>query len=339
MKKAKEILQESIVVDAHLDLAYDLYRKRQRGIFGTLKDDYLPDLRSGYVNVIVSSVYVDEIKNVHDCVKAGMEQIGALLAEMRLCDAFLLCTSYQMVLDAIRAGKIAVILSFEGAEAIGDNADLLYAYQRLGVRGLGLCWSRPNLAAEGALYTTPEGLEEHGLIEYGKKLVSIAEDGNMFFDISHLNDPGIEMLFSLTDRMIIASHSACRSLNPTKRNITDQQIRKLAARGGVIGINGVSSIVADHKDELTLSKMVDHMDHIMEVGGEDCLGLGFDFAGRIMENETIFVNQQEIPVLDILGNYSGVLLLVEECLKRGYTEKQLKKILGGNFMRVFKQCL
>ena len=68
-----------------------------------MKDDYLPDLRSGYVNVIVSSVYVDEIKNVHDCVKAGMEQIGALLAEMRLCDAFLLCTSYQMVLDAIRA--------------------------------------------------------------------------------------------------------------------------------------------------------------------------------------------------------------------------------------------
>lgn len=339
MKTAEEILQESVVVDTHLDLAYDLRLKRKKGIFGALKDDYLPDFRSGYVNVVVSSVYVDELETVKDSVKAGVEQIGALLAEIQLCDEFLLCTSYEMLLEAIRNGKIAIILSFEGAEAIGDNADLLYTYQQLGVRGFGLCWSRPNLAAEGALYTTPDDLKEHGLTEYGKKLVSIAEKGKMFFDISHLNDPGIEMLLSNTDSAIIASHSGCRALNPTKRNMSDEQIRKLAARGGVIGINGVSMIVADNKAESTLKRMVDHMDHILEVGGEDCLGLGFDFAGRIMEGESILINHQEVPVFDILGNYSGLIILVEECLRRGYTEKQLKKILGGNFMRVFEQCL
>lgn len=339
MKTAEEILQESIVVDTHLDLAYDLHKKRQEGIFGALQEDYLPDFRSGYVNVIISSVYVDRTETVEESVKDGLEQVGSLVAEIQMCSDFRLCTSFAMVSEAIRDGKIAVVLSFEGAEPIGDNADLLYTYQRLGVRGLGLCWSRPNLAAEGSLYTTPEGMEEHGLTEYGKRLVSIAEEGKMFFDISHLNDPGIEMLFDLTKRPVIASHSACRALNPTKRNLTDDQIRRLAKRGGVIGINGVSSIVADNRREMTLSKLADHMDHIIAVGGEDCLGLGFDFADRIMEGETIAVNGQELPVFDILGSYAGIPSLVEECQRRGYTEQRIKKILGGNFMRVFEQCL
>lgn len=104
----------------------------------------------------------------------------------------------------------------------------------------------------------------------------------MLIDVSHLNDEGFADVMKLSDRPVIASHSNTRSLLPTPRNLSDRQIEAIAATGGVIGINGVSSLVGASAEEATLGRLADHMEQIVRVGGEDCLGLGFDFAEKIL---------------------------------------------------------
>ena len=158
MESLEALHQRIPIVDAHLDLAYDLYAKRRDGRTHVIRDEYLEDFRKGGVRVVVSSLFVDGRDLPEGALHQALGQVGALYAELRETPELALCRSYPEIEAALGAGKIAVLLSFEGVEPLGNEEELLPVFYELGVRMMGLCWSRRNLAADGALYSDePQG--------------------------------------------------------------------------------------------------------------------------------------------------------------------------------------
>ena len=327
-------------IDAHLDLCMYLRQEHLKGRRNVIATDYLPDIRESDVKVIVSAIFVDEQEISGSALQQACDQIAALQAEQRACpELFEICTSYSDVAHAMEQGKLAILLSFEGVEPLGLNVELLDFFYGIGVRGLGLAHARRNQACDGARYTTSVHNVGGGLTEFGAQLVLHAEELGMLIDVSHLNDPGTADVLALTKKPIIASHSNCRTLNPTLRNLSDEQIRAIADRGGVIGVNGCSAIVGDRADNANLEMLVRHVEHLVQVAGIDHVGIGLDMAERIMPDSYIIVNDFQQRVLDIIPSYSKLHLLTGSLQRRGFTDDMLEKFCAGNFLRVYREIL
>lgn len=339
-KQIQEIHQSNIIVDAHLDLCMYIDRQRSTGRRKVIQRDYLEDMRKGGVNVIVSAIFVEDYGSGETVLRQAMDQIGALYAELRESPGiFEVCCSYDEIQRTVAAGKLAILLSFEGVEPLGKNVELLPLFYQLGVRGVGLAWSRRNFACDGAMYTnTPYNLGT-GLTEFGVDLVRETERLGMFLDISHLNDAGVDDILSLTRGPVLASHSNCRAINPTSRNLSDGHIRQIAARGGVVGINTVSAIVSDQPGGATMETLLQHIDHLVDVAGIDHVGLGFDFALKIMPDAYIQVNGYRQKVFDVIKGYGDLPALTQALLEHGYGAEDIRKIYGVNFMRMYQQVL
>lgn len=336
----RDIHENSVIVDAHLDLCMFLRQERQKGRRRVIESDYLDDIRRGGINVIVSAIFTDETSISGSALSQACDQIACLYAEMEESPGlFRLCTTYEQVTDTVKSGMLAILLSFEGAEPLGTNPGLLPLFHKLGVRGLGLAHARRNLACDGARYTETSRSAGCGLTELGAEFIRTADELGMLIDVTHLNDAGTEDVLSIARGPVIASHSNCRALNPTMRNLPDSLISAIANTGGVIGINGCSAIVGDTEDTANLSVMADHVDHLVQVGGIDHVGLGFDLAERIMPDSSIVVNGRAVRVYDVVGGYSALPALTGELLRRGYTGEMIDKLYGGNFLRVYREVL
>ncbi len=328
------------VFDAHLDLGMYLRQERQKGRREVIAADFIRDMKENGVVGVIAAIFVDEVSINGTALEQACEQIAALRAEERESPGlFRICTDYQMLREAIDEGLVAVLLSFEGAEPLGTNPELLNFFYDAGVRGLGLAHARRNQACDGAMYSDSPYNGGCGLTDFGVELVRRGEELGMLLDVSHLNDPGAEDVLSLAGGPVIASHSNCRALNPTRRNLTDGQIRAIADRGGVIGVNGCSAIVSDRPEGVSLEMLANHVDHLVQVGGIDHVGLGFDIAEMILPDSYIEVNGYRQRIRDLVPGYAGLPMLTDTLRRRGYTEEGLAKIYSGNFLRVFREVL
>lgn len=338
---AERLHHEAIVVDAHLDLLYDLYNSHRDGQKDIIKKHYLDDFRNGGVNVIIAAIFIDTKDIPETATKHALGQIAAFYEELETVSEHLsLCRGYDEIQLAIAQNKIAILLSLEGVEPLGDNVELLQVFYQLGLRGLGICWSRKNLAADGALYTELEQGQKAGLSNFGYQLVREAERLGLFIDVSHLNDQGFEDIIKITSKPFIASHSNCRSLRGTERNLSDEQIRQIGLKGGVIGVNACSALVAESLEKASIPSFVSHIRHIAEIAGIEHVGLGFDFTKRIMPPGSIMeVGGTKIIAHEVINGYAGIKDLSNELLKQGFSEHEIKLIYGENFMRVFRNTL
>lgn len=328
------------VFDAHLDLGMYLRQERQKGRRKVIAEDFITDMKENGVIGIISAIFVDEGAINGSALEQACEQIAALRAEERESPGlFRICTDYQTLRQAIDEGVLAILLSFEGAEPLGMNPELLNFFHDAGVRGLGLAHARRNQACDGARYSDSPYNGGCGLTDFGAELVRRAEELGMLIDISHLNDPGTADVLAITSAPVIASHSNCRALNPTRRNLTDEQIRAVADRGGVVGVNGCSAIVSDRSERAGLEMLANHVDHLVRVGGIDHVGLGLDIAEMILPDSDIEVNGRRQRIRDLVPGYAGLPLLTDTLRRRGYTEEELTKIYSGNFLRVFQEVL
>ena len=338
-ERVRAIHQSAVIVDAHLDLGMYICRQRKAGRTRVLETDYWEDMKAGGVNVIVAAIFVEDDSG-ETPLRQAMEQIAAIYAEQRESpDIFSVCRSFQEIEAALAAGKLAILLSFEGVEPLGKNPELLPLFYQLGVRGLGLAWSRRNFACDGGMYTETPYNQGAGLTDLGVAFVREAQRLGMFLDISHLNDAGVADVFALAGGPVLASHSDCRAVNPTKRNLSDEQIREVANRGGVIGLNSVSAIVSDQIGGATMETLLRHLDHMVRLAGIDHVGLGFDFALKLMPNSFIEVNGKKQEVFDIVKGYQDLPALTRALLLRGYDEVQIRKLYGENFMRLYRRML
>ena len=341
MKEINDILKKETVIDAHFDLLFDVVRQRQYGRRKVIETDYLPGFIEGGLNIVVSSIYLDDDSLPEMALRKALDQVSALYAEIdESPDKIMLCKSYADIMKAIKESKIGIMLSFEGVEPLYNDLNLLRIFYELGVRIVGLVWSRRNYAADGCHFSKVREGTRGGVTDFGVQLIEAAEALGMFIDVSHLNDEGFWDVIKIAKKPVIASHSNCRVLAGTMRNLTDEQIKALASKGGVIGINVASKFTADNDKNADIEHLVNHVDHIVKLVGIEHVGFGFDFCDQLSKYmHTKQLKGTSLKSFDVFKGHKENKYFLAEIVKRGYKHEEIKLILGGNFLRVYREVL
>lgn len=339
LEKAKELHKNNIVVDAHLDLALEIFNRVELGEKDIIKNHYLNIFKEAGLNIIVTSIFIENTYLPEMGLRIALDQISMLINDLKtVSDQIILIKTKDDLNQVLTTDKIGMIISFEGLEPIMNDIHLIDIFYELGVRGAGLVWSRRNYVADGSSFTTTEQGQKGGLTNFGVKVVKKLEDLGMFIDVSHLNDEGTEDVLKLASKPIIASHSNARSVNNIMRNLSDRHIKDIGKTGGVIGINGIIPIIGVEDDQNAIMRMCDHIDHMKALVGCEHIGFGFDLC-RGVDETCIRYGNQENEILDGLKNHAESIKITEELLRRGYSEDDIVKILGSNFLRILEKSL
>ena len=315
------------VLDAHFDLLSDVVLRRQRGERNCIERIYLPDIRKGGVSALVASLYVDDAYLPELGLRLALGQIASLHKEAEESDAIAVCTSASDFRKANEEGKLGIMLSFEGVEPV-FSVDSLLLFHKLGVRGVGLCWSRPNRAADGIDFQGSR--KKGGLTAYGEELVDEAVRLGMFIDVSHLSNEGVEALMAHTSAPFIASHSNARALSPVNRNLPDEYLEEIGRRGGVVGLNSYSPFVA--ADGADLERLADMLEYLIAKLGEDHVGFGFDLCDIFYEYGTF---QGVRKNHDVLKTHAEVPVFLSILEKRGFSGELIEKLAGKNWLSFY----
>ncbi len=371
----KKIHAKAIVVDTHNDIlmqAADVGTVFDQDLTGKTHSD-LARWKKGGLDVQVFSVYCDgDLKNAYAYANREMDSLDAVVA--RNPDKIVKVANYAEMMKAVKQHKIAAMFGVEGGHMIENDLSKLETLYKRGARYLTLTHNiAPAWATSAADEASPNpskggGLNSEGkkgLTKFGVQVVQRMNQLGMMIDVSHLGEQSFWDVIKLTTKPIIASHSSVYSLVPHRRNLKDDQIKAIAKNGGVIQINfnpgfidssfgaKETAFFKKHKDEsdsLTkagmaewymmdwlykkyateaepmrppLSMVINHIDYIVKLVGVDYVGLGSDFDG-------INLTPQQ---LDDVSTYP---LITKALVEKGYSRKDIVKILGGNFLLVLK---
>lgn len=363
----KKIHFEAIVVDTHNDIlmkAADEGFVFDQDLTGKTHSD-LARWKKGGLDVQLFSVYCDgDLKNPFAYANREMDSLDAVVA--RNPDKIVKVAGYNDILQAVKQHKIAAMFGVEGGHMIENDLHKLELFYNRGTRYLTLTHNiSPSWATSAADETTNPNLAHKGLTDFGRQVVERMNQLGMIIDISHVGDQTFWDVISLTKKPIIASHSSVFSLVPHRRNLKDDQIKAIAKNGGVIQINFNPDFIdssfsrketaflnkhAEEKDSLLasgmgdfytldylfrkyakeaapmrppLSLVIQHIEYVIKLVGVDYVGLGSDFDG---------INLTPLQLDDVTGYPNITKALVE----KGYSKKDIIKILGGNFLRVLK---
>lgn len=333
-------LQGKGIVDLHSDLLMDLYEKRAR--IGVLQNDFLPQLESGGIGVIGAAVYIEDRYLPERALAVGLGQIARLYVGVAQCERFAICRSYREIKRARKREKIAVLIALEGVEPLGDDLNLLQVFYELGVRIIGLTHARPNAAGSGGIFA-PSGSAPEGLTLFGKDVVRECERLGIVADLAHINPAGFDEIFEITTKPLIVSHTNARKYYDVERNSSDEQIKEVGARGGVVGVN--TALVSPHREKSTLDHYVDHLEHFIDLIGIDGVGIGFDFFQFLYQqwsDQERSEFHQKFPsahFIPNLANHAHAPNLTRKLIERGFSDRQIEKILFGNWMRIFRHLL
>jgi membrane dipeptidase len=333
-------LQSGGVIDMHFDLPLGLFWNRDRR--GVVAEDFLAQFRAGNARLLGVAVYAEDKYLPDQALRVTLDQVALLRAEIERTPELILCTTFAEIERAWIEKHIALLLTMEGAEPLGDDLNLLKIFYDLGLRALLLTHARQNAAAAGGIFAA-SGSPAQGLTDFGRDLVRECEGLGIMLDLAHINPAGFEEIVGLTTRPLIVSHTNARRFFDIERNISDEQIKMIGARGGVIGINAI--LVSPTKEEATLDRYVDHIEHVADLIGIDGVGIGFDFcqflwrqmpAAELEEMEAKLTRPHFLPDLD---NHADARNVTRKLIERGFRDDQIEKILRGNWLRVLRQLL
>jgi len=365
--RARKLHFSSIVVDTHDDTTQRfLDGKFDIGAHNALGSIDIPRMRDGGLNAIFFSIWMPSKITGPEAVQRATAQIEAVREQVRTHPKDLvLCTTAAEVRAAKKQGKIAALLGVEGGHMINSDLDVLRKFAALGARYMTLTHSG-NCEWADASTDKPA---HNGLTGFGKEVIREMNRLGMMVDISHVSDKTFYDALEVSKAPMIASHSNCRALCDTPRNMTDQMIRDLAGKGGVIQINyhvgflskefraaekahpewerAIAAAVKNRcgnneacqlieGDRITReyveqgklprvewTAILDHIDHAVKVAGIDHVGLGSDFDGANMPYG--------------MEDASKLPKITAALLKKGYSEGDVKKILGENTLRVMSE--
>ena len=329
----------SIVVDAHSDILSDILGKHAVGQTGVLNATWLPAMDAAGIDARVLAIYSGPDHLPEQALRRALDQIAALHAELDESPRAALCTTHADIVKATREGKKGFILGMEGAEPLGADLGLLRIFHQLGVRVLGITHALRNYAADGAFFVPKRTGLVGGLSDFGVELVERAQAMGMLLDVSHLNEPGFWDVVKLATKPILASHSNCRVLRDHPRNLTDEQIRAVADTGGFIGINSINLFV----EPPDLPHLMDHVDHLVKIAGREHVGLGLDFCHYLLDHkspvERSGMRKGAYLSVDGLAGDHDVPKIPILLAERGYPSETIDRIMGENFLRVFKAAV
>jgi len=271
-----------------------------------------------YIQVMASFADDDFRNNPASVMSAQLEK--ALAFEMEHPDRLKLIRSASDLHKAEKGGVFG-ILGAEGAELFRGRIDELERWYRKGLRIVTLCWNYDNEVCDSVAGRRTHG----GLSRFGKKFLERMQELGMVIDLSHASDETFEDVTSFVRMPVVASHSNCRALCSHPRNLTDLQIRRIAEKDGVIGINFYACFLND-SGKAEISDILRHIEHIAGLVGTRYIGLGCDFDGAS-------------PMPEGITGAESLSKLFEALARANYTEQDIRMIAGGNFLRVFARIL
>lgn len=226
----------------------------------------------------------------------------------------------------LRDGVLAAVLHFEGAENLGPDPGALESLHGLGLRSLGLVWSRPNAYGHGVPFRFPASPDTGpGLTDAGRQLVRECNRLGVVIDLSHLNERGFWDVAKLSEAPLVATHSNAHSLCPSTRNLNDRQLDAIRETDGMVGVNFVVAFLReDGREEVDtpIETIVRHVNYLIDRVGVDRVGFGSDFDGAKMPRE--------------LGDVSGLPKLLAALREQGHDKATLKKLAHENWLRVLR---
>ncbi len=366
-ERAKKLHFSSIVLDTHDDTTqrffsknYDIAKRNPDGHVD------IPRMIDGGMNAIFFSIWIDGRTMGPPAVQKALDQIDAVHENVRRNSRdMVFCRTAAEVREAHKQGKIAALIGVEGGHMIGNDIRVLRMFGDLGVRYMTLSHFYNDEWAD----SSTDKPVHNGLTDFGKDIVREMNRQGIMVDISHVSDKTFYDALEVSKAPLIASHSSCRALCNHPRDMSDEMIKALAAKGGVIQINyeksfidqaykdasdklsgGVVAIVDQLKKvcgddqecfgrkmaeqekqataegklpQVSWERIVDHIDHVVKLAGPDHVGLGSDFDGASMPEG--------------MEDCSKLPKITEALMRKGYSDDDIRKILGGNILRVMEQ--
>jgi membrane dipeptidase len=360
---------DAIVIDSHNDYIYRVYKD---GANFNRRDNRtqtgLDRLIEGGIKLQVFALWTDSenMKKAYSFTKNQIERFKKI--EAQNSDRFKFAESFDDVISTINSGKLCGLMGIEGGNPVENDLDRINEFYNQGVRYIGLTWNNSNKIGTSAKDESERKIKG-GLTKYGFEVIKRMDEVGMIIDVSHSGEQTFWDVINTSKNPIIASHSCCYSLSPHYRNLTDEQIKAIAEKGGVIMVNfydhfidaenadnirtpnvyeryakELNEIYNKYSDDMikfnqerekflssidlsggiSVDKFIDHIDYIKKLVGVDYIGLGSDYDGGITPPNEL---------------YDGTCypIITRKLVERGYTEIEIRKILGLNFLRVFKQ--
>jgi membrane dipeptidase len=284
----------------------------------------LPKMRAGGIDAAFFAVDVTRAWKNH--LAYALDALGFFDADLSTCDdEMTVARSAADVEEAKAAGQLAAVLVVENSDALEGSMNVLRMLHHLGVRSIGITHNLSTWAAAGNAEARCGG----GLTRFGVDLIEAMNRLGMLVDVSHISERGFYDTLEVSRQPVIASHSCCAALCDHPRNLADDQIRALAQNGGVVGITFVPYFIdpdwtpAQWPSRPSLQQLLDHIDHAVQIGGIDHVGIGSDFDGGG----------------SVLGDAADYPQITAGLIERGYTETDVRKILGLNHLRVLRAAL
>src|SRR6266436_196646 len=367
-ERARKLHFSSIVLDTHDDTTQRFFSKNfdlaKRNPDGHID---IPRMKEGGMNAIFFSIWIDGRTMGPPAIQKALDQIDAVHEnERKNSRDMMFARTAADVRKAHAEGKIAGLIGVEGGHMSGNDSRMVRVFSDLGVRYMTLSHFYNDEWADAST----DKPAHNGLTEYGKEIVREMNRQGMMVDISHVSDKTFYDALEVSKAPLIASHSSCRAICNHPRDMTDDMIKALATKGGVIQINYEKSFIdegyrqASEKvsggvvamfDQLkkvcgddeeclgkkmnemekrdtaegklphvTWEKIVDHIDHVVKLAGADHVGLGSDFDGATMPEG--------------MDDCTHLPKITEALMRKGYSDDDIRKILGGNLLRVMEQA-
>jgi membrane dipeptidase len=258
----------------------------------------------------------------------AVEMLGHLLWMERISGGrFRWCRTAGEIRAAMAVGVVAGIIHFEGAEAIGPDLDALHLFHGMGLRSVGPVWSRPTIFGHGVPFRFPStGDIGPGLTDAGRALVRECNALKIMIDLSHLNEAGFWDVAQLSDAPLVATHSNAHAVCASSRNLTDRQLRAIGETGGMAGLNFATCFLRPdgrESPEMTLDPVKRHIEHMLKLAGEDCVGLGSDYDGATTPKD--------------IGGAEGLPVLIDAMREMGLGPALIDKIAHGNWLRLLER--
>ncbi len=324
-----------MIFDGHCDIWTDITSRRcEYGEDDVFRRRHLDKFHQGGVGGGIFVIWNDPPFDA-DPVKRSAQVVKSLKAELeQASDILNPVTSFDDFQKGDEAGKINVVTGMEGMAQIGTDVDLLnYFYEEAGARHGMLTWNEKNDLASG-WKQDPEG----GLTEAGKKAVQRMDELGMVVDVSHLNDKSFWGVIDAASGPVIASHSNCRALCGTMRNLSDDMIRAIGKTGGLVGMNSFKEFTSLTAGEQDTAHLALHAAHVAELIGAEHVGLGFDFDDYL-EGDSLatFSDNVDSPSVEGMENEAEASNMLAELKKVGFSDEEVEGIAYRNFFRVFQQ--
>jgi len=318
------IHNQAILVDLHNDILEIMLD--DTGYHFMPKHDYhdtdIPRLILGGVDIQFFAVWISPNAYPVNQFQKAQEAIGLFNREMNLYPDYIRqARSADEALAIAHEGKIAAVLAVEGGHVIENDISKLISFYDAGMRYLTLTW---NNSTDWAVSASDSRSSTVGLSDFGKRVIRTLDSLGVIIDVSHVGIKTIEDVLEITGNPIIATHSGVRAIQNSSRNLYDKQIQAIAASGGVIGIVFYPPFLKSGRTA-TVEDLVKHIDYIVNLVGIDYVAIGSDYDG---------IGSNKVNGMKDVSQFPNLTFAL---LQHGYSKSDVRKILGGNFLRVFRQ--